>query len=66
MNVVDYWDDKLKMFDLTASVIYLRNLGNFEWDKVSLLGCDGYIREPVCELHKRFSGYTRANWIRPL
>ena len=68
-TAIDIWRKELEFLDITEAVILLRNLGSFEFDKVTVLLKDSRLRGcrqfAFCDLLDHLSGACFCRHIYP-
>jgi hypothetical protein len=69
-TAIDIWRKELEYFTLTEAVILLRNLGGFQYDKLTVLLKDprlrGYRQFAFCDLLDYLSGTCFCRHIHPV
>jgi hypothetical protein len=66
METLNYLRDKLAALTIETSVIFLRNLGHFESDKLIVIGAGGYRRLCPKDLPVHFNGSVPVNRLKPV
>ena len=64
--MLTYWTEKLDFLTIETTVIFLRNLGNYEKDTVKVLTSFGYIDCQVDALGFTFQSTVLARELKPL
>jgi len=66
MEILSYLRERLSEFTIEGSILFLRNLGHYEWDKITVLTTNGYREMFVWELVEHFNGSVPVDRLHPV
>lgn len=64
--MLKYLRKRLSFLTIEASIVFLRHLGAFEWDKIITVSSKGFVRHYVYELPLHFNGSVPVDRLRPI